>query len=72
MEFFFIPFMYHRSEGRFLSPACPFPFFPVGIENLAQKRSDCFGIHSFLLGYIPVSNIDELVQGTEREGFEPR
>lgn len=70
--------MYHRSEGRFLSPARPFPFFPVfyvsqklGIENLSQKTAWLPGIHSFLLRDIVVSNIGELAQGTEREGFEP-
>lgn len=75
-SFIFLPFMYHRSEGRFLSPARPFfPGFSVsqklGIENLSQKKVWLSGIHCFLIGSIAVSNIGKLGEGTEREGFEP-
>lgn len=72
----FLPFMYHRSVGRFFSPARSFfPVFSVsqelGIENLSQRKVWLVGIHCFLIWYIAVSNIGELGEGTEREGFEP-
>lgn len=70
----FLPFIYHRSAGIFLFLVPPLQYSilcTTAIRNRESISKKGLTVGIFVIWYSAVSNIGELGEGTEREGFEP-